>query len=276
MATIFLTGATSGIGKALCLRLIKDGHTVYGTGRSAEKLKALSDAAGSTRFHPVTMNLASFKSIDAALSTHSNVLTTTDILINNAGATSADKQMTEDGFEMQLQVNHLAVVYLTHRFFKGLKANNGMVITTSSDAHRRTHFKEKALRDETRYKIFKRYQETKLYNLIFSYYLDRVYGKQPTRFYAVHPGLVKTDLGAKNASWFVDKMWKLFSATGQPPEGPVPTYLKLINERPAEFVYYAYERPNHHLPEVEDERIQETLMTHALDALKIKTFGETE
>ncbi len=273
MAQIFLTGATSGIGKALCLTLLKDGHTVFGTGRSREKLTALeNEKAGD--FHPVLMDLTSFNSINTALKTHKEALHKTDILINNAGATSAEKIITEDGFEMQLQVNHLAVVYLTHWFFPILKHQKGMVITTSSDAHRRTRFNAKALRDETKYKIFKRYQETKLYNLIFMYYLDRVYGKSPIRFYAVHPGLVKTDLGAKNASWLVDKVWKLFSSTGQPPEGPVPTYMKLINERPSEYVYYAYERPNHHLPEVENKQIQETLMAHAIKCLNLDSFGE--
>ena len=275
MAHIFLTGATSGIGKALCLQLLKDGHTVFGTGRSQEKLHALEEEAPGD-FHPILMDLASFSSIKDALKTHEKTLSQIEILINNAGATSAKKIITEDGNEMQLQVNHLAVVYLTHWFYPLLKTNQGMVITTSSDAHRRTKFSKKALYDQTPYKIFKRYQETKLYNLMFMYYCDRVFGRDPVRFYAVHPGLVKTDLGAKNASWLVDKVWKLFSAPGQDPEGPVPTYLKLINERPSDYVYYAYERPNHHLPVVEDEEKQTLLMTHACEHLSISTFGVRE
>lgn len=275
MAHIFLTGATSGIGRALLLQLLKDGHTVFGTGRNPDKLHALV-ALKYPRFIPVTMDLTSQASVDAALNTHATALKKIDVLINNAGATSAKKMITEDGLEMQLQVNHLMVVYLTHWFFKILTANQGMVITTSSDAHRRVHFNENALHDATKYKIYKRYQETKLYNLIFTYYLARTYPSSPVQFYAVHPGLVKTDLGAKNANRLVKAAWKFFSRTGQPPEGPVPTYVKLLRDRPKDYHYYAYEKPNHHLPEVEDVSIQETLMTHAFKTLKIKTFGDRQ
>lgn len=270
--TIVLTGATSGIGKALCLRLIKEGHTVYATGRSQEKLEALK-ALTNERLFPVLMDLTNFKSIERGLKEIMTKADKIDVLINNAAATSAKQTLTEDGFEMQIQVNHLAVVKITDTLFPLIKKAKGMVITTSSDAHRQTRFKEKALLNQTKYKIFKRYQETKLYNLIFTYYCDRTLKASGVSFYAVHPGLVKTDLGSKNASWLVDKVWKIFASTGQTPEGPLPTYLKIINERPTPYIYYAYEKPNHHLAEVEEISIQETLMKHARSVLTLNHIG---
>lgn len=270
--TIVLTGATSGIGRALCLRLIKDGHIVYATGRSQEKLDALKKETNE-RLFPIRMDLTSFKSIEQGLKDIQDKTSHIDVLINNAAATSAKEIITEDGFEMQIQVNHLAVVKITDALFPLIKKVSGMVITTSSDAHRQTTFKEKALLNKTKYKIFKRYQETKLYNLIFTYYCDRVLSSSGVAFYAVHPGLVKTDLGSKNANWFVDKIWKLFASTGQTPEGPIPTYLKIIEERPQPYIYYAYEKPNHHLEIVEDKSVQETLMNHAHASLNLKALG---
>jgi NAD(P)-dependent dehydrogenase (short-subunit alcohol dehydrogenase family) len=270
--TIVLTGATSGIGLALCLKLIEEGHTVFATGRSKDKLSELKEKTNE-KLIPILMDLTSFKSIDEGLKEITKKTDHIDVLINNAAATSAKEIITEDGFEMQIQVNHLAVVKITDGLFPLIKKASGMVITTSSDAHRQTSFKVKALHNQTKYKIFKRYQETKLYNLIFTYYLDRTLNQSGVAFYAVHPGLVKTDLGSKNASWFVDKIWKLFASAGQAPEGPIPTYLKLINERPTPYIYYAYEKPNHHLAIVEEKSIQDQLIEHAKKCLNLVHIG---
>lgn len=42
----WVTGASAGIGKAVCERLVADGWTVYATARSAEKLDAMAAASG--------------------------------------------------------------------------------------------------------------------------------------------------------------------------------------------------------------------------------------
>jgi NAD(P)-dependent dehydrogenase (short-subunit alcohol dehydrogenase family) len=266
---ILLTGATSGIGKALTLALLKAGHIVYATGRSDAKLNALKALAKTEKLILVKMDLTSIASVDAALKSLIKPGFTLDILINNAAATSAKKMITEDGFEMQIQVNHLMPVYLTTQLYPLLKASKGMVITTASNAHKRTGFKLKALKDETWYRIFKRYQETKLYNLMMTMYFKNTL-KGPVDFYAVHPGLVKTDLGSKNASKLVDIAWKLFNRRGMAPEGPLPTYFKIINERPKEGTYFAYEKVEPYLPVVDDKAKQRQLMDYSYDVLNME------
>jgi hypothetical protein len=101
-------------------------------------------------------------------------------------------------------------------------------------------------------------------------YFKRIYQDSPVDFYAVHPGLVKTDLGSKNASKLVDIAWKLFNRRGMDPEGPIPTYLKIIQERPQDGTYYAYEKKEPYLPVVDDESKQDILMNHAFNALKLE------
>ena len=267
---IILTGATSGIGKALALKLIEEGHVVYATGRSLDKLKALKEEARSERLIPVKMDFTSFKDINTALKKLLTPAFNVDILINNAAATSAKKIITEDGFEMQIQVNHLVPVYLITQLMPYLKASKGMVITVASNAHKRTTFKYKALKDETMYRIFKRYQETKLYNLMMTMYFKRAYAQSGVDFYAIHPGLVKTDLGSKNASKIVDIAWKIFNRRGMDTTGPIPTFLKVINERPQQGTYFAYENIEPYLPVVDDIDKQQQLMDYSFDVLHLE------
>ena len=49
--TAFITGATSGFGKAAVRRFVKDGWRVIGTGRRADRLQALVDELGADKMH---------------------------------------------------------------------------------------------------------------------------------------------------------------------------------------------------------------------------------
>lgn len=267
---IFLTGATSGIGKALALALIDAGHVVYATGRSPEKLAALKSEARSERLIPLTMDFMSLSHVKQGLKDLLKTSFQLDILINNAAATSAKKIITEDGFEMQIQVNHLVPVYLTQRLLPYLKASQGMVITVASNAHKRTTYKKRALYDQTMYRIFKRYQETKLYNLMMTMYFKRKNADSGVDFYAIHPGLVKTDLGSKNATKLVDIAWKIFNRRGNDPQGPLPTFFKVIDERPKMGTYFAQEAIEPYTAVVDDIAKQNELMDYSLKVLKLE------
>ena len=60
-----------------------------------------------------------------------------DLLINNAGLMAIDEATTEDGFEMQLGVNHLGHFALTAQLFPLLASTEGArVVSMSSFGHR--------------------------------------------------------------------------------------------------------------------------------------------
>ncbi len=89
MTTIsVVTGANSGIGRAIAIHLAGQGHVVYGTVRSldkAAKLRAMSQAAG-VEVNLVELDIASDESVAAGfaqiLEESSGVV---DVLVNNAG-----------------------------------------------------------------------------------------------------------------------------------------------------------------------------------------------
>jgi NAD(P)-dependent dehydrogenase (short-subunit alcohol dehydrogenase family) len=80
MKKIFLTGASSGIGRAIAEMLVGQGHEVWGTSRNLERLPQLP------RLHRVLLDLSDRQSIDEAFNAALAEAGYFDVLINNAGA----------------------------------------------------------------------------------------------------------------------------------------------------------------------------------------------
>ncbi len=87
MTTAFVTGANSGIGRAIALRLAADGHRVFGGMRSFEKGEKLARLAGERQVEvtPVICDVADTESVDAAIEQVIADGLGIDILVNNAG-----------------------------------------------------------------------------------------------------------------------------------------------------------------------------------------------
>ncbi|MEO6871217.1 MAG: SDR family NAD(P)-dependent oxidoreductase [Chthoniobacterales bacterium] len=85
---IFITGASSGIGRATAELLVKQGHEVWGTSRDPARLASLG------KLHPLRMDLSDLDSVRAAFAqawTESGGL---DVVINNAGSGHFDAAET--------------------------------------------------------------------------------------------------------------------------------------------------------------------------------------
>jgi NAD(P)-dependent dehydrogenase (short-subunit alcohol dehydrogenase family) len=80
MKKIFLTGASSGIGKAIAEALLARGHEVWGTSRDIPRLAAMRG------LHPVQLDLADRASIGAAFAGALHEAGKFDVVINNAGS----------------------------------------------------------------------------------------------------------------------------------------------------------------------------------------------
>ena len=78
--TVFLTGASSGIGLETAKLLTANGYEVWGTSRNPLRLPRLA------HFHPVPMDLARTDSIRAGFAAALNEAGAFAVLINNAGA----------------------------------------------------------------------------------------------------------------------------------------------------------------------------------------------
>src|SRR5579863_5443063 len=87
MATILITGVTSGIGRALAIEFAKQGHTVIGCGTREDKISELNDTLGS--HHRIDrVDVSDYHQVEqwahSVHKTHPKI----DIVINNAGVKS--------------------------------------------------------------------------------------------------------------------------------------------------------------------------------------------
>lgn len=130
-----------------------------------------------------------------------------DILINNAGVMAIPKCLTKDGFEMQIGVNHIGHFLLTNLLLDMLKASSpSRIINLSSCAHQWGSINKDDLNSEKSYSRYKAYFQSKLANVLFTKALAKRLEGSGVTVNAVHPGIVKTELGRYLAHSYIRKL----------------------------------------------------------------------
>ena len=263
MKTAVITGASSGIGFAASAELIQKGYRIIGIGHDparceeAEyKLRMLSADAEVTFLCGDLMQQREVERIASQIIQllHERNENRLDVLINNAGCVRSWYTTTEEGFEQQFALNHLASFLLTYRLLSQLKRAQGRVIFTGSESHKhmRMHWNDLML---TRgYNPLTAYKQSKLANILFAKGLNERYLGDGITSYVVDPGLVCTDIGCKNTGGLVDWVWSRRKKHGVPPEVPAKTYAYLCETNPApRELYYHLCKPNNYSCQVTHE-----------------------
>ncbi len=206
---VLITGGNSGIGKTTAIGLARMGAEVIIACRESAKtsaaLEEISQASGQ-RVVNLPVNLASLKSVrDLAAAFHAR-FDKLSVLINNAGVFPTRLGLTDDGFEMQFGVNHLAHFLLTNLMSDVLKESApARIVTVSSMMHKKGVIDFNSFRGETKYGMQAAYAQSKLANVLFSVELaDRLRGTGVTSN-ALHPGGVRTDI-TRDVPWLLRKL----------------------------------------------------------------------
>ena len=131
MKKIFLTGASSGIGKAIAAGLTERGDEVWGTSRNVSRLPNFP------RLHPVQLDLSDADSINQAFSNALAEAGRLDVLINNAGSGhfGPAENLSEKEIANQFQVLVFGQVQLMRLALKTMPAG-GLIINVTSLASR--------------------------------------------------------------------------------------------------------------------------------------------
>src|SRR5258708_4864952 len=137
---VLVTGATSGIGLEASVELARRGAKVVMVGRDAKKTEAaVADAkarSGSSEVSALLCDFSSQAGIRKSAEDYRSRFDRLDVLVNNAGSAFAQRQLTSDGVESTLAVNHLGYFLLTHLLLDLLvkSAPARIVNTASSEA----------------------------------------------------------------------------------------------------------------------------------------------
>jgi dehydrogenase/reductase SDR family protein 7B len=134
--TIWITGASSGIGAALARALSAQGTKLILSARSTNQLEAVRQGCNSPDKHLcLVMDLADPASIEVAWNHLQELAYEVDILINNAGITQRAKvsETNMEVYRLLLEVNFLAAVDLTKKVLPGmLERRSGQIVAVSS------------------------------------------------------------------------------------------------------------------------------------------------
>lgn len=212
---VVVTGANSGLGYETVLALANAGAEVILAARSEQKgnealakIHVLSPQA-KVRLELLDLSkLASVTDFSRRLNAEGQPL---DMLINNAGVmTLPQRQLTAEGFEMQLGVNYLGHYALTAQLLPLLRrAPAPRVVNLSSLMHRVGKIHSDDLQFEHGYTPTKAYAQSKLAMLMFALELQRRsdangWGLMSN---AAHPGIATTELIAngQGSEGFVNK-----------------------------------------------------------------------
>jgi retinol dehydrogenase 12 len=198
--TYLVTGGNTGIGLATATELARRGGRVYIGCRSEAKgshaVASIVAATGNASVSFLPLDLGDLGSVRACAAEFQKTGQPLHALINNAGV-AGRHGLTGDGFELAFGVNHLGHFALTTALRDCLAASApARVVTVSSDAHyRAAGIDFTALRRRARsVTAIHAYSVSKLCNVLFSQELARRLDGTGVTTYALHPGVVASDI----------------------------------------------------------------------------------
>ena len=209
-----VTGGNTGIGRATVAGLARRGGRVYVACRSPEKgRRAVADivaATGSDAVAFLPLDLADLASVRRCAEAFLALGEPLHVLINNAGV-GGRRGITKDGFELAFGVNHIGHFALTTALLDRLASSTpARVVTVASDSHyqaRGVDF-DAVRRPTASVTGLPEYAVSKLCNVLFSHELARRVQGRGITTYALHPGVVASDIW-RRVPWPIRPLIKL-------------------------------------------------------------------
>lgn len=226
---VFITGATSGIGKACAYKFAQGGYSLLLNGRKPELLEELKNELEkqcAVDVHIMVFDVRDRKAAQAALEALPEKYAAIDVLVNNAGlALGVDKEYegSEEHYDTMIETNITALLMMTRLVVPGMiERGKGHVINIGSVA------------GDVAYPGGSVYCATKAAVKVLSDGLRMDLVHTPLRVTNVKPGMVETNFSITRFSGDKERADKVY-------EGIKP----LTGEDIADVVYYAASAPAH-------------------------------
>ena len=132
-----VTGASAGFGRAICIRLVRDGYRVIAAARRMEPLLELQQQYGDAVF-PVSLDVRDEQAIAETKQSLPDSWRNIDVLVNNAGlALGISKVQDADvsDWKTMIDTNITGLALVTHAFLPDMVARKrGLIINLGSVA----------------------------------------------------------------------------------------------------------------------------------------------
>ena len=280
--TVIVTGANTGIGKETALDLAKRGARVIMACRDLKKgetaLNDIVEKTGSKNVVLKQLDLASLKSIREFAENVNKNEPRLHVLINNAGVMLVPElTKTEDGFEMQMGVNHLGHFLLTNLLLDLLKISTpSRIVVVSSVGHEMftTKMKFDNINSETIYEKWDAYGQSKLANILFARELAKRLDGTGVTVNCLHPGVIFTELLRDTGSEYYYYLWPLITLFGKTIEQGAQTTIHLAVSEEVEGVtglYFDNCKPKEPTKAAQDDEDANKLWKVSADLVRLDT-----
>lgn len=215
-----VTGANSGIGFEVAKELASRGAKVYLACRDKDRCAAAREdiylATDNKNIFCRYCDLSSLESVKRFVRRIRKDEDKVDLLVNNAGVMWGAREVTTDGFETQLGVNHLGHFFLTNLLVDSLKKGApSRVVNVASTAHFKGKINVQDLNSANDYSESGAYNQSKLANVLFTRELAKRLQGTGVTVNAVHPGIVDTNI-VRNTGFFTSMLMFILKPIAYP------------------------------------------------------------
>jgi NAD(P)-dependent dehydrogenase (short-subunit alcohol dehydrogenase family) len=199
MTVSVVTGATSGIGRWIAAGLARAGHDVVIIARDEQRAAATKDWIGrQVTGAKVEWLIADLSLLAATAEVGAELLRShpaIDVLVANAGVFCAKREVTAEGHERVIAVNHLSPFVLTCALLPALQAaGTARIVNTGSSSSDHASIYPADLEGRNRWGLLHTYSQSKLALLMTTItWAQRLRGTGVVAN-VVHPGAVATSL----------------------------------------------------------------------------------
>ena len=182
---VLITGATDGLGRGLARALAERGDTVLVHGRSRERVDAVLGELGPGHRGYVA-DLASLDEVRRLASEVRENEPRLDVLVNNAGIGTGERELSADGHELRFAVNYLAGFLLTQELLPLLEASAPARIVNVASAGQMPLDLDDLMMEEG-YSGVRAYCQSKLAQIMFTIELAQRLDGAGVTVNALHP-----------------------------------------------------------------------------------------
>ena len=202
--TCLITGGSDGIGYSAARELARMGASVVIADQNVTKtsiaVARIIEETGNRSVRYLLADLSSQSEVRRLADQIKTQIPRLDVLVNNAGAVFLSSRRSVDGIEMTFALNHLGYFLLTTLLLDLLKDSApARIVNVSSSYHASAgNFSLEDLPNPERSGGHRAYARSKLCNILFTYELARRLEGSGVTVNVLHPGLVRTNIIARN------------------------------------------------------------------------------